>query len=89
MQGGVNVIYTKCLIMHQNNLALACGGKVVSVVAFYTSPSLNPADDYSFSVKFVFEKRTKRNKKRPGWPLKKNLALYRLPREAQHKSKLS
>ena len=32
-------------------------GQVVSVVAFYSDdPSSNPADAYSFSVKFVFKK---------------------------------
>ena len=36
------------------------GGQVVSVLAFYSDdPSLNPGDDYSFSVKFVFEKNEK------------------------------
>ena len=33
------------------------GGQVVSVLAFYfNNPSSNPAEAYSFSVKFVFEK---------------------------------
>ena len=33
------------------------GGQVVSVLAFYTNnTSSNPAETYSFSVKFVFEK---------------------------------
>ena len=32
-------------------------GQVVSMLAFYSNnPSSNPADAYSFSVKFVFEK---------------------------------
>ena len=33
------------------------GGQVVSVLAFYSDDlSSNPADTYSFSVQFVFEK---------------------------------
>ena len=36
------------------------GGQVVSVLAFYSNdPSLNPAEAYSFSVKYVFEKNNK------------------------------
>ena len=42
------------------------GGKVVSVLAFYSdNPSSNPAEVYNFSVKLLL-KRTKINKKRPG-----------------------
>ena len=39
------------------------GGQVVSVFAFYSDdPSSNPADVYSFSVKFVFEKNENKQK---------------------------
>ena len=41
------------------------GGQVVSMLAFYyNNTSLNPAEAYSFSVKFVFEK----NIRGQGWP---------------------
>ena len=50
-------------------------GKLVSVVTFYSDhTSSNPAEDYIFSVKFVFE-RTKINKRDRGWPISKLLAL--------------
>ena len=58
-------------------LNMGCGGgQVVSVLAFYSNnPSSNPAEAYSFSVKFLFEKEQKQNKKRPGLVhfFKKNL----------------
>ena len=39
------------------NLMGRGGGQVVTVHAFYSdNPSSNPADVYSFSVKYVFEK---------------------------------
>ena len=39
------------------------GGQVVSVHVFYSvNPSSNPAEAYSFSVKFVFEKSGNRQK---------------------------
>ena len=39
------------------------GGQVVSGLAFYSDdPSLNPAEAYSFSVKFVFEKNENKQK---------------------------
>ena len=39
------------------------GGQVVSVLAFDSGiPSSNPADAYSFFVKFVFEKYKKKQK---------------------------
>ena len=39
------------------------GGQVVSMLAFNSdNPSLNPAEAYSFSVKFVFEKNENRQK---------------------------
>ena len=39
---------------------------MVSVLAFYSDdPSSNPAEAYSFSVKFVFEK-NENKQKRPG-----------------------
>ena len=42
------------------------GGQVVSVPTFYCNgPSSNPAEAYIFSVKFVFEKNEKKQK-RPG-----------------------
>ena len=48
-----------------------CVGQVVSVLSFYSDdPSTNPADAYSFSVNFVFERNE--NKKETGvGPLKK------------------
>ena len=46
------------------------GGQVVSVFAFYSDdPSSNPADVYSFSVKFVFEKNENKQKRGQGWPI--------------------
>ena len=45
------------------------GGQVVSVLAFYTNdPSSNPAEAYSFSVKFVFEKNKNKQKEARGGP---------------------
>ena len=42
------------------------GGQVVRVLAFNSDdPSLNPADAYRFSVKFVSEYKQKRGR---GWP---------------------
>ena len=42
------------------------GGQVVNVLTLYShDPSSNPAEAYSFSVKFVFEK-NKNKQKRPG-----------------------
>ena len=39
------------------------GGQVVSVLAFYSDdPSSNPAEAYSFCVKFVFEKNENKQK---------------------------
>ena len=39
------------------------GGRVVSMPAFYSDdPSSNPADLYSFSLKFVFEKKENKQK---------------------------
>ena len=39
-------------------------GQVVSVVAYYSDdPSSNPADAYSFSVKFVFKKNENKQKR--------------------------
>ena len=39
------------------------GGQVVSVFAFYSNdPSSNPAEAYSFSVKFSFEKNKNKQK---------------------------
>ena len=39
------------------------GGQVVSVLAFHSDdPSLIPAEAYSFSVKFVFEKNENKQK---------------------------
>ena len=46
--------------LHRNiTLTLGrCGGQVVSMLVFYShDPSLNPAQAYSFSVKFESEKR--------------------------------
>ena len=41
------------------------GGQVVSVLAFYSDdPSLNPADAYSFFVKFIFGKNENKLKRR-------------------------
>ena len=40
---------------------------MVSVLALFSNdPSSNPADAYSFSIQFVFEKNENKNKKRPG-----------------------
>ena len=40
------------------------GGQVVSMLAVYSDdPSSNPADIYSFSVKFVFEKNKNKQKR--------------------------
>ena len=45
---------------------------MVSVVAFYSDdPSLNPAEAYSFSVKFVFEKNENKQKEAGNGPTKK------------------
>ena len=42
---------------------------MVSVLPFYyDDPSLNPAETYSFSVKFVFEKNVNKTKRGQGWP---------------------
>ena len=41
--------------------------QVVSVLDFYSDPSSNPADVYSFSVKFVFE--TNEKTKVRSWPI--------------------
>ena len=42
---------------YKTNLLISGCSLVVSVLAFYSNnPSSNPADVYSFSVKFVFEK---------------------------------
>ena len=58
------------------------GGQVVSMLAYYFDiPSLNPAEAYSFSVKFVFEKNENKQKRGRGWPIKKeeeNIAEARL-----------
>ena len=49
-----------------NNWSSRGGGQVVSVITFNSDdPSLNPAEAYSFFVKFVFEKERKETKKRP------------------------
>ena len=41
----------------ESNILGRSGGQVVSVLAFYSDDlSSNPADTYSFSVQFVFEK---------------------------------
>ena len=50
------------------------GGQVVSVFAFYSNdPSSNPAEAYSFSVKFSFEKnKNKQKESRVGPFLLKN-----------------
>ena len=40
---------------------------MVSVLAFYSEdPSSNPADTYSFSVKFMFGKNKNKQRKGPG-----------------------
>ena len=57
------------------------GGQVVSMLAFYSNdPSSNPADAYSFSVKFVFEKNENKQKEAGVGPfLKKtqwNMMIY-------------
>ena len=42
------------------------GGQVVRMLAIYSDdPSSNPADAYSFSVKFVLEKNENKPKKMP------------------------
>ena len=47
---------------------------MVSELPFYSDdPGSNPAEVYNFSVIWLF-RRTKRNKKRPGWPFLKNNA---------------
>ena len=47
------------------------GGQVVSVLAFYSNdPSSNPADAYSFSVEFVFEKNENKQKRGRVGPFK-------------------
>ena len=52
---------------------------MVSVVAFYSDdPSLNPAEAYSFSVKFVFEKNENKQKEAGDGPTKKYI-LHLLP----------
>ena len=39
------------------------GGQVVGILAFYSDDlSSNPADAYSFSIKFVFEKNKNKQK---------------------------
>ena len=46
-----------------------CGGQVVGVLAFNSNnSSSNPAEAYSFSVKFMFEK-NQNKQKGPGWPI--------------------
>ena len=46
------------------------GGKVVSVLAFYSDDTRsNPADAYSFSVQIVFEKNKNKQKRGRGWPI--------------------
>ena len=54
-----------------------CGGvQVVSVLAFYSDdPSLNPAEAYSFSVKWVFENNKNKEKRGRGWPILLNKSL--------------
>ena len=53
------------------------GGEVVSMLAFYSDdPSSNPADAYSFSVKFVVEK-DKNEQKRGLGHFKKVLPEFR------------
>ena len=44
---------------------------MVGMFAFYSDdPSSNPAEEYSYSVKFVFEKNENRLKKSGwGWPI--------------------
>ena len=47
-------------------------GQVVSMLAFYSNnPSSNPADAYSFSVKFVFEKNENKQNEAGVGPFKK------------------
>ena len=49
---------------------------MVSMLAFYSdNPSANPAEDYSFSVKFVLEKKENKQKRGRGFPIFKNFAL--------------
>ena len=46
------------------------GGQMVRELAIYSNdPSLNPADAYSFSIKFVFEKNRNKQKIGRGWPI--------------------
>ena len=54
------------------NLKTNCGGcEVVSVLAFLSdNPSSNPAEAYSFCVKFVFEKNENKHKEAEVGPLK-------------------
>ena len=48
------------------------GGQVVRVLAFYSDDlSLNPAEAYTFSVKFVFEKNENKQKEAGVGPFKK------------------
>ena len=52
----------KCLKQYKN--LVRGDGQVVEVLAFYSGdPSLNPADAYSFSGKFVFEKNAYKQKR--------------------------
>ena len=52
------------------------GGQVVRVLAFYSDDlSLNPAEAYIFSVKFVFEKNESKQK-RPGMDHLKHICYH-------------
>ena len=60
-----NCAAIKCQQFHQSNIECKDrgGGQVVSVLAFYSDdPSSNPAEAYSFSVNFVFEKNQNKQK---------------------------
>ena len=49
--------------MSNNHRLGSGGGQVVSFLAFYSDdPSSNPADAYSFSIKFLFEKNANKQK---------------------------
>ena len=53
------------------------GGQVVSVLAYYSdNPSSDPADVYSFLLKFVFEKNKNKQKEAGVGPLFNKRATY-------------
>ena len=59
------------------------GGEVVGVLAFYSTttiydPSSNPAHDYSFPIKFVFEKNENKQNRGRGWPIFKKIEINKI-----------